>query len=108
MQRHDVIAPRTFEVVVLAMDVRSDCAANGHIASARCNGYEQTLWHECVQKSIDTCSGIGSHEHGVGVRIRLMDCERSNIGGFDNRSAGVLCCVAVTTAKSACNQAAFE
>ena len=108
MQRHDVIAPRTFEVVVLAMDVRSDCAANGHIASARCNGYEQTLWHECVQKSIDTCSGIGSHEHGVGVWVRFMNCERGDIGGFDNRSASVLCRVAVAAAKATRNKAALE
>jgi hypothetical protein len=37
-----------------------------------------------------------------------MNCERSNIGGFDDGSAGVLCCVAVAAAKAARNQAALE
>ena len=108
MQRNDVIAPRTFEVVVLAVDVCSDCAANGDIASARCYRDEQTLWHECVQEPIDTCAGIGGHEHRVGGRIRFMNCERSDIGGFDDRSAGVLGRVAVAAAKAARNQAALE
>ena len=95
-------------MVVLAVDVRSNCASDGDIASARRYRNEQTLWHECVQESIDTCAGIGGNEHSVGVRIRFMNCERSNIGGFDDGSAGVLCCVAVAAAKAARNQAALE
>ena len=103
MQRNDVIAPRTFEVVVLAVDVCSDRAANGDVASARCYRHEQTLWNECVQEPIDTYAGIGGDENSVGGRIRFMNCECSDIGGFDDGSAGVLGRVAVAATKAARN-----
>jgi hypothetical protein len=37
-----------------------------------------------------------------------MNCECSDIGGFDDGSAGVLCRVAVAATKAARNQAALE
>jgi hypothetical protein len=37
-----------------------------------------------------------------------MNCERSNISGFNNGSTGVLCRVAVATAEATRNQAALK
>jgi hypothetical protein len=61
-----------------------------------------------VQEPIDTCAGIGGDEHSVGGRIRFVNCECSDIGGFDDGSAGVLGSVAVAATKASRNQAALE
>ena len=54
-----------------------------------------------MQQTIDACAGISGDEHRVGVRIGLMDCERRDIGGFDDGAASVLGGVAVTASESA-------
>ncbi|CAB4942465.1 unannotated protein [freshwater metagenome] len=103
-----MIAPRTFEMVVLAVNVGGNGPANGDIASARSDGNEQALRHQSVQESIDACAGIGSNEHGVGGRIRCMNRERSNVGGFDDGAASVLRRVSVAAAKTASDQTSFK
>ncbi len=108
MKRLDMVAPRTFEMVVLAMDVSSDCASDCDVTRAWRDRNEQALRYESVEKAIDARTCIGRDKNGVGVRIRIMNGKRGNVGGFDDRSASVLRRIAVTAAEAASDEAALE
>jgi hypothetical protein len=53
MKRLNVVAPRAFEVVVLAMNVRSNGSTDGDIPGTGGDGNKQSLGDKCLKKSID-------------------------------------------------------
>ena len=94
--------------MILAVDVGGNCSTHGDITSAGRNRDEQSLWHEGMEKAIDACTGIGGDEHGVRVRIGLVNRERRDVHRFYDGAASVLCGVSVATAEAASDEAAFE
>ena len=108
MKQLDMVAPRTIEMVVLAVDVSSDYAADGDVTRAWSDRDEQPLRYERMEKTIDACARVGGDEDGVGVGVRFVNGESGDVGGFDDGPTSILRGIPVAAAEAASDEAAFE
>ena len=65
--RPQVVAERTVDVVVLAVDVAGDRPAERHEAGAGRDRHEEALRHQMAQQVVEADAGVGRHEPARGV-----------------------------------------
>jgi hypothetical protein len=103
VKRLDVVAEGTFAMVVLAVDVAGDGAADGDEASAGCDRHEEAARHDHAQQVIHADAG----GHGDGGPLRVEHRLVSSTQLAQHQPAGVLRGVAVAAAEAA-HQCAAE
>ena len=96
----DVVAERSVEVVVLAVDVARDGAADRHVAGTRRDGDEEPEWDEDPQQVVEADAGADGCRAGL-----LVDDDRSGRQPEDV-AAAVLGRVAVRPTETASDAAA--
>lgn len=93
-------------MMVLAMDVGRNGAADSDIAGTRCDRHEESLGNQRMKESIDADSGLGGDEDMVRVGGCRMHGERIDINGLDHSTTAVLRGVAIAATESTGEQTA--
>jgi hypothetical protein len=95
-QRPDVGGEGAVAVVVLAVDVRGDGAADGDVAGAGGDGHEPALGHGEAEEVVEAQAGLGGDDPGAAVEGQHLAHAR----GVGHRAAGVLGGVPVGAAQA--------